>query len=102
MCDAMPIALIYIASGQHPAELPQKDLRIDFENSVQLSPHLTRWLQKMTQPSLEKRFSSAADALCALEKQVLPETEHLLGKPFDSKVRLSKQSDILEIKLRRT
>lgn len=91
--------IIYLATGQHPADLPQKDLRIDFKNAVELSPQLTRWLEKMTQPSLEKRFSSASEALAALETPVLAETKQHLShlKPFDSKVKLSRQGDVLEI-----
>lgn len=90
--------LIFLASGKHPAELPQKDLRLDFEPSVQLSTHLTRWLRKMTQPSLEKRFSLATEALDALLRPVETETElKSLTKPFDSQVCLFKEADVLEI-----
>lgn len=91
--------LIYLASGLHPADLPQKDLRLDFESSVNLSPHFTRWLRKMIQPSLEKRFSSAKEAIDALLKPVaIVETQSLIPtKPFDSKVHLSKKDDVLEI-----
>jgi serine/threonine protein kinase len=34
--------LIYLASGQHPAELPQRNLRVCFENYVNLSPTFLR------------------------------------------------------------
>ncbi|GFE71766.1 serine/threonine-protein kinase [Chroococcus sp. FPU101] len=91
--------LIYLASGQHPADLPQKDLRLDFESSVNLSPQFTRWLRKMIQPSLEKRFSSAKVAINALlEPVAIVETQSLNPtKPFDSRVQLSKKDDVLEI-----
>ncbi|PSF32093.1 serine/threonine protein kinase [Aphanothece hegewaldii CCALA 016] len=91
--------LIYLASGLHPADLPQKDLRLDFESSVNLSPQFTRWLRKMIQPSLEKRFSSAKEAINALLKPVgIVETQFLIPtKPFNSQVHLSKQDDVLDI-----
>lgn len=91
--------IIYLASGLHPADLPQKDLRLDFESSVNLSPHFTLWLGKMIQPSLERRFSSAKEAIDSLlEPVAIVETQSLnLTKPFDSKVRLIKEDDVLEI-----
>ncbi|MUG94100.1 protein kinase [Scytonema sp. UIC 10036] len=59
--------LIYLVTGSHPADLPQKDLRIQFEQAATLSPSLTKWLALLIQPSLDKRLSSAPEALAALE-----------------------------------
>jgi serine/threonine protein kinase len=66
--------LIYLASGNHPADLPQKDFRIQFEQTVNLSQPFSYWLRWMTQPSLDKRLSSAREALAALEHryEILP------------------------------
>lgn len=91
--------IIYLASGLHPADLPQKDLRLDFESSVNLSPQFTRWLRKMIQPSLEKRFSSAKEAInVLLEPVAIIETKSFnFTKPFDSQIRLSKENGVLEI-----
>jgi serine/threonine protein kinase len=55
--------LIYLLTGTHPADLPHKDLRIQFEQAAHISPSLTRLLQVMTEPSLEKRLSTANQAL---------------------------------------
>lgn len=90
--------IIYLASGQHPADLPQKDLRIKFENYVNLSPNFIDWLQWMTQPSLEKRLQLANHALEALENPT-PQNESALvpSKPVDSRVVLRKNIDSLEI-----
>ncbi|MEL6552293.1 MAG: serine/threonine-protein kinase [Cyanobacteria bacterium J06621_11] len=100
--------LIYLASGQHPADLPQKNLRICFEDSVLLSADFVQWLRTMTAPALEKRFSSAQQALDALlhqpnnkassslrQKQTHPLP--ILTKPAGSKVILHKTSNHLEI-----
>ncbi len=54
--------LIYLASGMHPADLPQKELRIQFEDKVQLTPQAIAWLQSFTEPSLDRRTTSAAQA----------------------------------------
>lgn len=58
--------LIYLASGQNPADLPQKDFQVSFENAVNLSPGFTNWLCSMIAPSLNRRLSSAEDAMEAL------------------------------------
>ncbi|MBD2506717.1 serine/threonine protein kinase [Nostoc muscorum FACHB-395] len=97
--------LIYLVTGTHPADLPQKDFRIQFEQVANVSPELTRWLQQMTEPSLERRFNSAAGAMsttgsayAALDK---PQTTNLptlvVGKPDGSKIQLTKNGDSLEI-----
>ncbi|MEH2348231.1 MAG: serine/threonine-protein kinase [Nostoc sp.] len=90
--------LIYLVTGTHPADLPQKDFRIQFEQLANVSPGLTRWLKSMTEPSLEKRFNSATEAIAALEK---PQTTNLpalvVSKLDGSKIQLTKNWDSLEI-----
>ena len=58
--------LIALAAGIHPADLPQADMAIAFTDYVDLSPSLVKWLRKMTETSLERRFSSAEEALASL------------------------------------
>ncbi|MGK7949071.1 MAG: serine/threonine protein kinase [Xenococcaceae cyanobacterium] len=90
--------IIYLASGQHPADLPQKDFRIGFENYVSLSPTFIDWLQWITEPSLERRLRSATEALEALESQRPQKKPALVpSKPADTKVVLTKGNDRLEI-----
>lgn len=55
--------LIYLVTGTHPADLPQKDFQIQFEQAANLSPALSDWLKWMTEPSLDRRLSSANEAL---------------------------------------
>ncbi|MBH8575317.1 serine/threonine protein kinase [Nostocaceae cyanobacterium CENA369] len=90
--------LIYLVTGIHPADLPQKDFRIQFEQVANLSPGFTHWLQQMTEPSLEKRLSSASQAIAALDKSQFQGTDILtVGKPSGSKIQLTKNWDSLEI-----
>ncbi len=58
--------LVYLLTGLHPAELPQKNLQIQFQDLVQLPPRLERWLEKLIEPALERRFRSATEALDSL------------------------------------
>ena len=60
--------LIALLTGAHPADLPQKDMRIQFEQAAHLSPGFADWLNRMIEPSLERRFASAESALQALEQ----------------------------------
>ncbi|NJR40126.1 MAG: serine/threonine protein kinase [Leptolyngbyaceae cyanobacterium CSU_1_4] len=55
--------LIYLSTGQHPGDLPQKDLRVEFESATNLSQPFIRWIQWLTQPSLSSRPASAKEAL---------------------------------------
>lgn len=90
--------LIYLATGIQPADLPQKDFRLQFEQLANLSPHFSRWLQGMSEPSLEKRFPTAREALTALEGlQFLPTDSSIGGKPAGSKIQLTKNQEALEI-----
>ncbi|MBD2514254.1 serine/threonine protein kinase [Nostoc sp. FACHB-973] len=97
--------LIYLVTGTHPADLPQKDFRVQFEQVANVSPSFTNWLKWMVEPSLERRLSSATEAMstmgfayAVLEK---PESRNspvlVVGKPHGSKIQLTKNEDFLEI-----
>ncbi|OWY69189.1 serine/threonine protein kinase [cyanobacterium TDX16] len=92
--------LVYLVTGTHPADLPQKDGRIQFELLANLSPEFTRWLRRMIEPSLERRFTSAENAL---QELIQPQSVDIVSLPFkqpsDSKVKLTRKADGLEILL---
>jgi hypothetical protein len=90
--------LIYLATGQHPADLPQLDQRLHFEDAAHLSAGLEQWLRRMIQPSLSQRFSSAQKALSALQERNA-NFEALVRQPANSKVLLTKTARSLEIML---
>ncbi|HEY9744092.1 MAG TPA: serine/threonine-protein kinase [Coleofasciculaceae cyanobacterium] len=93
--------LIYLVTGLHPADLPQRDLRIQFEQVVNLSPALSNWLKWMIEPSLDRRLASAVEALPALEQppQRQPNSIYstVVRKPAGSKIQLTKDADSLKI-----
>jgi eukaryotic-like serine/threonine-protein kinase len=76
--------LIALLTGAHPADLPQKDMRIQFEQAAHLSPGFTDWLNRMIEPSLERRFASAESALQALEQPWPRESAPLLLRQKNS------------------
>jgi serine/threonine protein kinase len=91
--------LIYLVTGTHPADLPQKDFRIEFEPAANLRSSFSRWLRWMCEPSLDRRLSSARAALQALETEQ-PSTDTaglVVRKPAGSKIKLTKNADYLEI-----
>lgn len=90
--------LIALVTGTHPADLPQKDFKIEFE-TANLSPSFANWLKWMTEPTLERRLDSAQKALQALhQKQPIKNSTLLtVKKPTGSKVKLKKNAESIEI-----
>jgi serine/threonine protein kinase len=63
---SLGVTLIAAVTGKHPADLPNKGMKIDFEQVADLSPTFGDWLKRMTLPGLDRRFTSAQAALHAL------------------------------------
>ncbi len=59
--------LIYAISGVKPSELVADGFYLRFQNRVGVSAYLKEWLERMVEPEVEKRFSSASEALDALK-----------------------------------
>jgi serine/threonine protein kinase len=78
---ALGATLIHLLTGTAPADLPQRNLRICFEDQVSLSPGVVSWIQKLTEPAPEQRFKSASVARKALESGMAlntPTKSHLV------------------------
>jgi serine/threonine protein kinase len=93
--------LIYLVTGRHPTELPQKDGRIEFQQIANLDATLMDWLEWMTEPSLERRLTSAGEALRAMQNpRIRPKKiARIVKQPPNSDVILTKTDDCLEIVL---
>jgi serine/threonine protein kinase len=90
--------LIYLVTGLHPTELPQKDFRIQFQQVANLDPTFVDWLEWMTQPSLDRRLASAQEALQVLKKpRSRNKPTRVVRQPSGSEVVLTKTADFLEI-----
>jgi hypothetical protein len=90
--------LVYLLTGQHPADLPQVNQRIQFESATTLSSGFKDWLKRMIAPSLSDRFASAAQALNALETGSAT-MDLWVRQPASSTVQLQKTEEALEILL---
>ncbi|MDY6902135.1 MAG: serine/threonine-protein kinase [Cyanobacteriota bacterium] len=94
--------LIFLITGLHPTELPQKDLQIQFRQTANFSEEFADWLEWMTEPSLSQRYKSTKEAINALENPVPRKKDIALllqkpKKPLISKIKLYNDSDGLEI-----
>lgn len=68
---ALGATLVHLLTGIAPADLPQKDLRIQFREHVSVSPRFVRWLETLIEPALERRFSHASQALATLKSDAI-------------------------------
>lgn len=102
---ALGATLIHLLTGMTPADLPQKDCRIQFSDRVSVNPSLVSWIEKMTEIGLEKRFSKARDALAALKSGNIQganlqiATVRKIAKPPHSRIQVSKSATELNIKI---
>jgi serine/threonine protein kinase len=64
---ALGATLIHLLTGTTPADLPQQNMRIQFADKVSVNPNFLSWIEKLTLPAPERRFSTAREALAALQ-----------------------------------
>ncbi|WP_068817758.1 serine/threonine protein kinase [Phormidesmis priestleyi] len=74
--------LICLATGKHPADLPQANLRIQFKSSATLNEAMTDWLEWLTEPAIDRRLQSAQEALRVLRAK----TARSLSTPKERKI----------------
>lgn len=107
---ALGATLIHLLTGTAPADLPQKDLRIQFSDRISLSSSFILWLENLTEPAPERRFNNAQEALEALTKTYAQSSSlsahhsssEKIYRPPNTCVRLNKSPLELEIKVRGT
>ena len=85
---ALGATLIHLLTGVPPADLPQRDLRIQFADRVSLDPTFVQWITQLTDPDVSKRFQSAREALNALgsPKPQRPEPAATENRPARSRL----------------
>jgi serine/threonine protein kinase len=92
--------LIYLVTGLHPTELSQQDLKIQFADRVtHLNSSLIDWLEWMTEPSLDKRLSSAGEAWISLKNPRIIDKNSIASQRQSSAIKLTKTSEFIEIKI---
>ena len=96
---ALGATLIHLLTGVAPADLPQKNGRIQFADRVRLNPGFVRWIEKLTEPNLSQRFSSAHQALEALLENQMASVAITHPKPSSSRIQLKKSPTQLKIRI---
>ncbi|MEM6401015.1 MAG: serine/threonine-protein kinase [Cyanobacteria bacterium P01_D01_bin.116] len=107
---SLGVTLVYLVTGTHPANLPQKNGRVQFEQLINCPEDFVNWLKQMVEPIETLRFETAKAALKALKQpsfnfnylikknvssQSYPLTK--IKKPFGSKISLNKSNHRLDI-----
>jgi serine/threonine protein kinase len=91
--------LIYLITRNHPADLPTRRGRIQFEVNSYISPRFQAWIKCLIQPDIEQRFNTAKKALEVLQNDhfALDGLSTTLSKPRGSEVSLKKTDEELQI-----
>lgn len=66
---ALGATLIHLLTRIPPADLPQKETKIQFSDRVNLESYFVNWLKKATEIAIEKRFSDANQAFKSLKNK---------------------------------
>lgn len=64
--------ILFLLTHRSPAELPVERLKLDFRDRIQVSEEFADWLEKILEPDVEDRFTSASEALAILQPQSKP------------------------------
>jgi eukaryotic-like serine/threonine-protein kinase len=59
--------LLFLLTRADPSKLPQKQLKINFRSAVKLPVKFADWLDRMLEPIVEQRFTTATEALAVLK-----------------------------------
>lgn len=73
--------LIHLLTGVSPADLPQRNLQIQFTDQVNLPVKFTQWLQTLTHPDVSQRFPTAQAALNTLRQTWIVSNPVAQAKP---------------------
>ncbi|MCX7595953.1 MAG: serine/threonine protein kinase [Fischerella sp.] len=96
---ALGATLIHLVTGTAPADLPQRNMRIQFSDRTTLSPHFIRWLEALTEPDVDQRIKTARQALEILHGRLNSQSSSLASQPHGSRIKLKKSASRLEIKI---
>lgn len=92
--------LLFLLTGKSPADLPQRKLKINFRSHVSVSKEFADWLEKMLEPVIEDRFTSANEALAVLcGEQAITVSQQKLQPPRNTPINLIKTENQLVVEI---
>jgi len=94
---ALGATLIHLLTGTAPSDLPQQQMRLQFADKVSLNSNFAQWLERLIDPAPERRFSTARQALLALQT---PNTNsENSGEPNSNPVRYGRLLGLASLQL---
>ena len=97
---ALGATLIHLLTGTSPADLPQKNLQIQFSHLISVNPTFICWIQSLTEPDLSQRYSTARLALKDLKAERYLNTPlQKVRQPTGSRIQMWKSPTELKIKI---
>lgn len=66
---SLGVTMLFLLSGKEPSSFNLKDLRLEYKPYVYISGDFRHLIDKMIEPSLEKRIKNAREALDLLKKE---------------------------------
>ncbi len=107
---ALGTTLIHLATGIAPMDLPQQNSRLFFRDRLTFSQGFIQWLEILTALTPEQRFSSAEEALQALQYLSIPSLKFFTSpsrikpspakiSPTKTEIKLEQRSEIMTIDL---
>jgi serine/threonine protein kinase len=92
--------LLFLLTGKSPADLPQRQLKIDFRSHIRVSKDFADWLERMLEPTSEDRFPKANVALAVLQgQQAFTSYSARPRRPKNSSIILTKSEGQLVIEI---
>jgi eukaryotic-like serine/threonine-protein kinase len=85
--------LLYLRSGQDPADLPVKKMKIDFREQIKISAKFAKWLDGLLEPMPEDRYSNATMALDCLQGNAVAKAP----RPKQPIVKISQKNGTMKI-----
>ncbi|MEQ8974388.1 MAG: hypothetical protein RIE73_28865, partial [Coleofasciculus sp. C1-SOL-03] len=88
---ALGASLIHLLTGISPADLPQRELRIQFRDKVSINPQFLNWIEALSEPDLGLRFKTASQALKKLKQgYLIKDNTPRIKPPASSKIKIDK------------
>lgn len=97
---ALGATLIHLLTGVSPADLPQRNLRIQFKDQVSINPAFLSWIEALVEPDLNLRLTTATDAIEALQTgRLIQYSLQTVQPPFRTRIQIQKSPNQLNIKI---
>ncbi len=85
--------LLYLKSGQDPADLPVQQMKIDFRHQIPTSDGFAQWLDGLLEPIPENRYRNATIALEYLHGNITPK----VPRPRQPISQITQQGEMMKI-----